>query len=239
MASALVRPAYPPDVPVLTTRSASQFPHPLIPMTQQLKRPNIVSVIAHWGAAWAMILALYFGLSAVYGNGPRQETFAAHAYAGLTVLGLVVIRLFLRTLLPWPKEESGGSRIPKLAAETMHWMLYALMVLTPLTGWIVASKMGCCMAVPGLPDIDRLGTGLSIGGPISATTAYHVHVVLVWTLLALISLHVLAALVHHFVVRDTILIRMIPVLGIPVLGKRAAAPPASHAMTNSETLPAE
>jgi hypothetical protein len=33
-----------------------------------------------------MILALYFGLSAVYGNGSRQETFAAHAYAGLTVL---------------------------------------------------------------------------------------------------------------------------------------------------------
>ena len=101
-------------------------------MIRHLKRPNIVSVIAHWGTAWAMILALYFGLSAVYGNGPRQETFAAHAYAGLTVLGLVVIRLFLRTLLPWPKEESGGSRIPKLVAEAMHWTLYALMVLTPL-----------------------------------------------------------------------------------------------------------
>jgi len=203
-------------------------------MTQQLKRPNIVSVIAHWGAAWAMILALYFGLSAVYGNGPRQETFAAHAYAGLTVLGLVVIRLFLRTLLPWPKEESGGSRIPKLVAEAMHWTLYALMVLTPLTGWIVASKMGCCMAVPGLPNIDRLGSGLSIGGPISATTAYDVHVVFVWTLLALISLHVLAALFHHFVVRDTILIRM-----IPVLGKRAGATSASRAIANSQTLPAE
>jgi hypothetical protein len=117
-------------------------------MIRHLKRPNIASVIAHWGSAWAMILALYFGLSAVYGNGPRQETFAAHAYAGLTVLGLVVIRLFLRTLLPWPKEESGRSRILILVAEAMHWTLYALMLLTPLTGWIVASSMGCCMAVP-------------------------------------------------------------------------------------------
>jgi cytochrome b561 len=116
-------------------------------MIRHLKRPNIVSVIAHWGAAWVMILALYFGLSAVYGNGSRQETFAAHAYAGLTVLGLVVIRLFLRTLLPWPKDESGGSRITKLVAEAMHWTLYALMLLTPLTGWIVASEMGCCMTV--------------------------------------------------------------------------------------------
>jgi cytochrome b561 len=181
-----------------------------------------------------MILALYFGLSAVYGNGPRHETFAAHAYAGLTVLGLVVIRLFLRTLLPWPKDESGGSRILKFVAEAMHWTLYALMLLTPLTGWIVASSMGCCMTVPGLPNIDRLGSGLSIGGPIRATTAYHVHVFFVWTLLALISLHVLAALFHHFVVRDTILIRM-----IPVLGKRAGATSASHAIANSQTLPAE
>src|SRR5258706_16463407 len=108
--------------PVSTTRPAAQFTprHPLIPMIRHLKRPNIASVIAHWAAAWAMILALYFGLSAVYGNGSRQETFAAHAYAGLTVLGLVVIRLFLRTLLPWPKEKNGGPRILQLASERVH-----------------------------------------------------------------------------------------------------------------------
>ncbi|MFK4499997.1 cytochrome b561 [Bradyrhizobium japonicum] len=182
-------------------------------MIRHLKRPNVTSVIAHWIAAWAMILALYFGLSAVYGNGPRQEAFAAHAYAGLTVLGLVVIRLFLRTLLPWPKEKSGGSRIPYLVAEAMHWTLYALMLLTPLTGWIVASSMGCCMTVPGLPNVDRLGSGLSVGRPISVMTAYHVHVFFVWTLLVLILLHVMAALFHHFVLRDAILVRMVPVLG--------------------------
>jgi superoxide oxidase len=193
-------------------------------MIRHLKRPNIVSVIVHWAAAWAMILALYFGLSAVYGNGPRQETFAAHAYAGLTVLGLVVIRLFLRTLLPWPTEEREGSQILKLVAEAMHWALYAFMLLTPLTGWIVASSMGCCMAVPGLPNIDLLGPGLSIGRPVSAMTAYHVHVFFVWTLLALISLHVMAALFHHFVFRDTILVRM-----IPVLGPRAGSASASYA----------
>ncbi|WP_354117773.1 cytochrome b [Bradyrhizobium sp. LA6.12] len=194
-----------------------------------MKRPNVTSVIAHWIAAWAMILALYFGLGAVYGNGPRQEAFAAHAYAGLTVLGLVVVRLFLRTLLPWPKEKSGGSRIPYLVAEAMHWTLYALMLLTPLTGWIVASSMGCCMTVPGLPNIDRLGSGLSVGRPISAMTAYHVHVFFVWTLLALILLHVMAALFHHFVLRDPILVRM-----VPVLGRRAGSVSDSYGTANSQ-----
>lgn len=96
--------------PVSVTRLASW--HGLTPMIRHLKGPNLASVIAR-GRGLGMIFALYFGLSAVYGNGPRQEAFAAHAYAGLTVLGLVVIRLF------------------------------ALMLLTPLTGWIVASSMGC------------------------------------------------------------------------------------------------
>lgn len=193
-----------------------------------MKRPNILSVVAHWASAWAMILALYFGLSAVYGYGPRHATFVAHAYAGLTVLGLVVIRLFLRTLLPWPEDESGGSRILKLVAEATHWTLYALMLLTPLTGWIVVSEMECCVAVPGLPNIDLLGSGLPIGRPVSAMTAYHVHVFFVWTLLALISLHVMAALFHHFITRDTILVRM-----IPVLGRRSA--PISYAIANSHS----
>jgi superoxide oxidase len=69
-----------------------------------------------------------------------------------------------------------------------------------------------CTAVPRLPNIDRLGSSFSIGHPVGAMT-YHVHVFFVWSLLALISLHVMAALFHHFVFRDTILVRMIPVLG--------------------------
>jgi cytochrome b561 len=103
------------------------------------------------------------------------------------------------------------------------------MLLTPLTGWIVASSMGCCMTVPGLPNIDLLGSGLSIGRPISAMTAYHVHVFFVWTLLALISLHVMAALFHHFVFRDPILVRM-----VPVLGRRAGSVSDSYATANSQ-----
>lgn len=213
--------------PLLSNRTRSSLhsslpKHSLIPMIRHLKRPNIASVIAHWAAALAMILALYFG----YGNGPRQEAFVAHAYAGLTVLGLVVVRLFLRTLLPWPEEEKGGTRISRLVAEAMHWTLYALMLLTPLTGWIVASEVRCT-AVPRLPNIDRLGSSFSIGHPVGAMT-YHVHVFFVWSLLALISLHVMAALFHHFVFRDTILVRM-----IPVLGQRAGSVSDSYPTANS------
>jgi cytochrome b561 len=115
-------------------------------MVRHLKRPNIASVIAHWMAAWAIILALYFGSSAVYGNGSRQETFAAHAYAGLTVFGLVVIRLFLRTLLRRPEEKHGGSRIPHLVAEALHWALYALL------RHLRSRPRDCVTGGPSIPD---------------------------------------------------------------------------------------
>src|SRR5258708_16207932 len=65
----------------------------------------------------------------------------------------------------------------------------------------------------GIGNIGDLGSGPSIGRPTSVMTAYHVHVFFVWTLLALISPHVMAALFHHFVFRDPILVRMVPVLG--------------------------
>ncbi|WFU39090.1 hypothetical protein QA640_32560 [Bradyrhizobium sp. CB82] len=64
-----------------------------------------------------------------------------------------------------------------------------------------AAEVGCT-AVPRLPNIDRLGSSFSIGHPIRAMT-YHVHVFFIWSLLAIISLHVTAALFHHLVFRDT------------------------------------
>jgi cytochrome b561 len=176
----------------------------------KFKKPNTASVVFHWVSVWAMVLALHFGLQAVYGTGQYKAAFLAHAYAGLTVLGTVVVRLFLRVLFPWPKEEPEGSRLAGFAAQAAHWALYAMMLLTPLTGWIVASSKGCCVKVPGLPSIDLLALGTTYGLPLNAKAAYDVHVFVVWSLFALIGLHVAAALFHHFVRRDTILIRMLP-----------------------------
>jgi cytochrome b561 len=174
------------------------------------KKPNIASVALHWVSAWAMILALHFGLHAVYGSNQREAAFLAHAYAGLAVLGITVARLFLRALLPWPNEEPGASRVGAMAAGAVHWALYAMMLLTPLAGWIVASSM-CCMTVPGLPSIDRLSADMTDGRPVNAMAACHVHVFFAWMFFALASLHVLAALFHHFVVKDAVLIGMLPI----------------------------
>ena len=66
------------------------------------------------------------------------------------------------------------------------------------------------MGVPGLPDIGLLGSGLKHASPANVSAAYNLHVSLIWLLLGLTLIHVLAALFHHFIVKDATLVKMLP-----------------------------
>ncbi len=88
----------------------------------------------------------------------------------------------------------------------MHWALYALVLATTVTGWLFASFRGWSMSlfylVP-LPMLasDNAASGKAIDGWHQATE---------WALLALIGIHVAAALAHVFIYRDRIMQRMLP-----------------------------
>lgn len=179
------------------------------------RKPSAVSVWLHWIVSAAVLVALAGAIQAVYNSpmccsGQGRYNFLLHAYAGLLVLALVVARLTFRALVPWPRAAERTPRVLEWAGSITHWSLYALMVLIPLTGWIAASAFGCCVGVPGLPDIDQLSLGIGGGRPADPSVAYAVHRVLPWLLLALILLHVAAGLFHHFVARDETLTRMLP-----------------------------
>jgi cytochrome b561 len=163
----------------------------------------------------AIFLAFVGAIQAVYNSpmwamGQRRYYFLLHAYAGLLLLGLVVLRLFFRAFSPWPKASEKTPLFAALVAGITHWTLYGLMLFVPVNGWIAASSFGCCVGVPGLPDINLLSAGISSTEPANAAIAYNLHRVLPWVLLALIMLHVAAALFHHFVVRDATLTSMLP-----------------------------
>ena len=142
------------------------------------------------------------------------------------VLGLVVARLTFRALVPWPRAAERTPRILEWAGSLTHWSLYALMVLIPLTGWIVASSAGCCIGVPGLPDINQFSMGTGGTAPADPAVAYSLHRVLPWALLALILVHVAASLFHHFIARDETLTRMLP--GPPRRRRRPVEPDRSN-----------
>ena len=99
-----------------------------------------------------------------------------------------------------PGIETGG-----LAVVT-HGLLYGLLVVIPLSGWLYSSATGVQVVYLGLfplPDVVPKDKAL-------AALLRSVHVTLNFTLLALVCIHAVAALKHHFVDRDAVLTRMLP-----------------------------
>ena len=189
-----------------------------------VNRPNVGSVTLHWVGAALVFLALLAGLFAVYYSSgccaaDRRISYLLHAYAGLAVLGLVVLRLMFRARHSWPDPapypapdpaHAAKARLGDMVARVIHWTLYGMMIVIPLTGWIMASGMGCCWYVPGLPDVNLLSLGTSTTSSADIATAYRVHVTLAWMIIGLIALHVSAAMFHHLFLRTDILHRMLP-----------------------------
>ena len=175
-----------------------------------MRKPNAITVVLHWITAGSILVALAGGFLAVYGLADRGPAFLTHAYAGLLVLANALPRLFLRVLFPWPHESGKTPRVVAFTVRASHWIFYGLGITIPLTGWIVASSMSCCMGVPALPDVNLLGAGLKGVSPADVGAAYNLHVSLIWLLLGLVLVHVLAALFHHFILRDATLVRMLP-----------------------------
>lgn len=180
------------------------------------RKPHVASVSLHWVGAALVLTALLGGLYiGYYAKGccsaESRFVFLVHAYAGLTVLMVATTRLIFRAAFSWPEPpgETHG-KVGNAVAAFVHFSLYAIMILIPLTGWIMASAMPCCWGVPGLPDARVLSFG--IGNPTMAGlgAAYQVHVTLAWITIGLILLHVGAALVHHLHLRNDTLRKMLP-----------------------------
>ena len=128
-----------------------------------------------------------------------------HVSIGITVLILTALRLLWRLTHPVAPESS----LPpwqRVSSEAMHWLLYALVLATTLSGWLFASFRGWSIKffylVP-MPMLaaDNAAAGRAIDG---------LHQAMEWALLVVIGLHVAAALAHIYVYRDGVMRRMLP-----------------------------
>jgi cytochrome b561 len=128
-----------------------------------------------------------------------------HISIGLVILTLTALRLFWRLTHPVAPESS----LPtwqRLSSEAVHWLLYALVLATTLSGWLFASFRGWSVSFfylvpfPMLAS-DNAAAGRAIDG---------LHQAMEWTLLVIIGVHIVAALAHIFVYRDRVMKRMLP-----------------------------
>jgi cytochrome b561 len=128
-----------------------------------------------------------------------------HVSLGIAILLLIVARLVWRLTHPVAPENSlpGWQR---LTSQATHWLLYALVLATTITGWLFASFRGWSMSLFYLVPLPMLTSEDAAAG--KAIDGWHQ--VMEWTLLVVIGLHVAAALAHRFIYRDRVLQRMLP-----------------------------
>jgi len=181
-------------------------------------RYGSVSIALHWLIALLVILNLAGGL--YMGTLPRGDSTQAliimlHKSTGLTILVLTLLRLVWRLMNPWQPLPMEMSPALRAAARTTHLLFYVLILAIPLSGWamVSASPRGGPLVWYGLFEWPKLGflTSLPLEQkkPWTGTFAES-HELLAYCAIALIVLHVGAALYHQYIRRDDVLRRMMP-----------------------------
>jgi len=180
-------------------------------------RYGAVAMTLHWAIAALILLNIYIGLSLDdYPRGPALlAAIQFHESVGLTVLWLSVLRVVWRLFNPVPTLPAGMPRALKGAAHVSHFLLYLLILIVPLSGWIFASASLRGLAIhyfgtfvwPFFPGF----SGLDIPTKRQMHEVFEsVHITLAWSLIVLLTVHVSAALYHQFWQRDDVFVRMLP-----------------------------
>lgn len=164
--------------------------------------------VLHWLMALLLfgLLALGLYMHELPLSPEKLQLYSWHKWAGVTAFLLVLVRLGWRLAHRPPAPPEGGSRAARLAARAAHAALYVLMLAMPVSGWLMSSAKGVPTVWFGLLPLPDL---LAKNPPLGERLA-ELHAALAVSLMALVALHVAAALKHHFIDRDEVLSRMLP-----------------------------
>lgn len=159
-------------------------------------RYSRVAVWLHWIIAALIVLNLLLGFFHEDFEKPvRSAMMDVHKATGLTILALTLARLGWRLGHRPPPFDPVMKAWEVGLARAVHWLFYALLVVLPLSGWILVSTSGRVTSWFGLFEVAPL--------PVSRAKDVHelfeeVHELLAYVALALLALHVAGALKHHF-----------------------------------------
>jgi cytochrome b561 len=176
---------------------------------RQAVRYKSIVVWIHWITAALVVAQVIVGFTFAefLEKGPtRTEVFAWHKTLGATILVLALVRLAVRLLNPPPPYPSDFPRWERFLAVWNHRIFYVLLIALPLTGLAAVSGRAEDGTVPllfglKLPEIPGISPDNEFGD---------VHEILVFSTLALVVLHVGAALYNQFGSSTNVADRMPP-----------------------------
>lgn len=184
---------HPDQPPRLASRSAAIARHPMDrKMNSEKSGYSGLQIGLHWTIAVLVLFQLVFGESmttfvdsAADGRqlSPYEQTMgSAHYWVGWSVLVLVLVRLAVRLFVGAPDAQSKMPRWMAFASRATHALFYGLLVAVPVSGLLAFHVWGW------MGDIHALAKPVFI---------------------VLICIHAGAALFHHFVLKDTVLRRIL------------------------------
>jgi len=185
---------------------------------RKLSRYSAVALLFHWGIALLIGVNLYLGFRMGFVSGLEKfDLFQLHKSVGVTVLLLSLLRLAWRLINPPPAYADELKWWEHAVAGAVHTLLYVIMIGMPLTGWVVVSASPLNLPTLLFHTIPWPHVAVVHDLPAAAKAKVYglsdtSHILLAWGALGLITLHVGAALKHHFLDRDAVLLRMVPLL---------------------------
>lgn len=183
------------------------------------RRYTTVAITLHWVIALSIIALLIAGLvmseDDLLEKSLRFQVIQLHKSLGLTVLVLSFIRLLWRLMHKPPALPPTMPAWEKYAAAATHFAFYILMFALPLTGWALVSTSSWGLPTiwfglfewPHLPILSTLADKKPANEIFGET-----HEILAYITIALIFLHVGAAMKHYLWNRDEVLSHMLPFL---------------------------
>lgn len=178
-------------------------------LTNTTNRYGTLSIALHW-LMFLLLVGVYacIELRELYpkGSDPRNALKAWHFTLGLTVFALVWLRLAARLFQVTPAIAPPIPGWQRILSTMVHVALYALMIGMPVAGWLILSGEGKPIPFYGinLPALIAENKGL-------AESIEEIHKTVGKVGYFLIGLHTVAALYHHYFMRDNTLRRMLPV----------------------------
>ena len=162
----------------------------------------------HWGIAFFLLLQIPLAWYMVdLPDGPDKiETYNLHKSFGITLFSLAVLRLVWTILSKRPRLPADTPMWEKVLAKISQAILYILVILMPVSGWMGSSLADIPVRVFGLFTLPMLVTP----DKTRVEDFANMHEIQSWILLTIISLHVIGALKHHFIKKDELLRSMLP-----------------------------
>jgi cytochrome b561 len=166
-----------------------------------------VAVALHWATALLVVIQFISAISWDYFAKPTRHTMeSVHISLGVLLTAVILARIVWR-LIPGHQVSSLQLGWVRLASKGVHYLLYMLLIAQAGTGFAFRWAQGHAVEFFGL---------FAIPGPYGQLARpdrrllHEVHEYIGWAIVILAFAHALAALYHHYVLKDRVLRRMLP-----------------------------